>query len=89
MAKKEYLTIPQLAKLIGVTRMAIYKKVKSGKIKAIKIGRNYAIPKDYFKKHITNVTGKPLSQEEKRKIEDAMEKTLSEYGEVLRLLGNE
>jgi len=81
----EYITIPQLAQILGISRIAVYKKVKKGKIKAIKIGRNYLIPKKY----ILVILGKALGEEERRQIDKAIEKTVEEYGEVLRLLGRE
>ncbi len=81
----DYITIPQLAQILGISRIAVYKKVKKGKIKAIKIGRNYLIPKKY----ILVILGKALGEEERRQIDKAIEKTVEEYGEVLRLLGRE
>lgn len=44
MKENEYITIPQLAKILGLSRIAVYKKVKKGEIEAIRIGRNFAIP---------------------------------------------
>ena len=85
MEKKEYLTIPQLAELLGISRIAVYKKVKSGQIKAVRIGRIYAIPN----KVISNILGKELTPQSKKKIEKAVKKTVDEYGEVLQLLGRE
>lgn len=85
MKKSEYVTIPQLAKILGLSRVAVYRKVKKGQIKAVRIGRNYAIPKKY----IMNILGKALNQQDKRLIDDAVKKTVKEYGEVLRLLGSD
>lgn len=85
MEKKEYLTIPQLAELLGISRIAVYKKVKSGQIEAVRIGRIYAIPN----KVISNILGKELTPQSKKKIEKAVKKTVDEYGEVLQLLGRE
>lgn len=85
MKKSEYVTIPQLAKILGLSRVAVYKKVKKGQIRAVRIGRNYAIPKKY----IMNILGKALDQEDKRLIDDAVKKTVKEYGQVLKLLGRE
>lgn len=85
MEKKEYLTIPQLAELLGISRIAVYKKVKSGQIKAIRIGRTYAISK----KVISDILGKELTPQSKKKIDKAVKKTVHEYGEVLQLLGRE
>ena len=87
--KNEYFSIPQLAKMLGMSRIAIYKKVKKGKIKAIKIGRSFAIPKESVKKYFIDVKGTPLGKKEKEKIEKAVKRTIDEYGDVLKWLGNE
>ena len=85
MKKDEYITIPQLAKFLGISRIAVFKKVKKGQIEAIRIGRNYAIPKKY----IAGIIGSTLKEEEKNQIDRAVKKTVKEYGEVLKLLGKE
>ncbi|MBL7131095.1 MAG: helix-turn-helix domain-containing protein [Candidatus Omnitrophica bacterium] len=85
MDNKDVVTIAQLAKMLGISRIAVYKKVKKGQIKAIKIGKTYAIPT----KNIPNILGKVLSQEQKRQIDEAVAKTVREYGETLKLLGKE
>ena len=85
MKKSEYITIPQLANMLGLSRIAVYRKVKKGQIKAVRVGRNFAIPQKY----IANILGKALGKEDKRQIDGAVKKTVKEYGEVLRLLGRE
>lgn len=85
MKKGEYVTIPQLAKILGLSRIAVYKKVKAGQIEATRIGRNFAIPQKY----VTQILGKTLAREDKRQIDTAVKKTVKEYGRVLRLLGAE
>jgi len=85
MKKKGYITIPQLAKFLGITRIAVYKKVKKGQIKAVKIGRNFAIPEEY----IADILGNALRKEDKERIDKAIRRTVKEYGETLRLLGRE
>ncbi len=85
MKKSEYISIPQLAKILGLSRVAVYKKVKKGQIKAIRVGRNYAIARKY----VANILGKALAEEDKRQIDSAVKKTVKEYGEVLKLLGSE
>ena len=85
MEKNKYITIPQLAKILGISRIAVYKKVKKGEIKAIRIGRNFAIPKKY----IVDILGKELKERDKKEIDKAIKKTVEEYGEVLKLLGRE
>lgn len=41
--KKEFYSIPELAKLMHISRVAVFKKVKKGDIKAKKIGKAYAV----------------------------------------------
>lgn len=83
--KEKYISVAELAKLLGISRIAVFKKIKSGKIKAVKIGRNYAIPKKSF----DLLLGKSLSGGDKKEIEAAVKKTVLEYGETLKLLGND
>ena len=85
MKKSEYISIPQLARILGLSRVAVYKKVKKGQIKAVRIGRTFAIPQKY----VANILGKALAEEDKRQIDSAVKKTVKEYGEVLKLLGSE
>ena len=83
MKKKEYISIPELAKILGVSRISVYKRVKKGDINAVRIGRNFAIPKKY----LLNILGKSLSDADKKEIDQAIKKTVKDYGEVLKLLG--
>lgn len=83
MKNKRFLSTIELAKILGISRIAVYKRIKSGKIKAVKIGRNFAIDK----KDLADIFKKKLNKQEKLEIERAVKKTIKEYGETLRLLG--
>jgi excisionase family DNA binding protein len=85
MEKNEFMTIPQLAKILGISRIAVYNKVKTGEIKAIRIGRNYAI----IVKDIVDIIGQELLKKDKKEIDKGVTKVVAEYGEVLKLLGRE
>ena len=85
MNNTKYISIMELAKLLGISRIAVYNKVKKGEIKAIKIGRSFAIPQRY----VESILGKTLKEEEKHKIDKAVKKTVKEYGKVLKMLGKE
>ena len=85
MKSNKYITIQEMAKILGISRIAVYKKVKKGTIKAMKIGRNYAIPKKY----VAHILGKVLRARDKNLIDKAIKKTVKEYGETLKLLGRE
>jgi excisionase family DNA binding protein len=85
MKKKDFLSIAELAEILGISRIAVYKKVKTGLIKAIRIGRSYAIPS----KGVADLLGVELGPQDKQIIDRAVDKTVKEYGEVLKMLGNE
>jgi len=85
MNTQEYFSIPEVAQLMGVSRIYIYALVKKGSIQAIRIGRNYAIPK----KNIDVLLRSALSDKEKDSISKGVKKTIREYGDVLKKLGNE
>jgi len=85
MTTERYIKIPELARLLGVSRIAIYNRVKKGQIPAIKIGRNYVIAD----KTMTEILGKKTTEEGKKRIDVAVDRTVREYGEVLKLLGKE
>lgn len=81
---KKYFTITELAQLLGISRVAVFKQIKSGKIKAEKIGRIFIIPKSEFE----NILGKTLTGAQKKTIDRGIQKTIKEYGKTLELLGN-
>jgi len=85
MEKNKYISISQLAKILGISRIAVYKKVKKGQIRSIRIGRSFAIPQKY----VADILGKTLQEKDKKEIDNAVRKTVKEYGEVLKLLGRE
>ena len=85
MVKKTYLTIPQLAKILGLSRIEVYRKVKKGQIRAIRAGRIYLIA-DHDVECILN---KELTPEMKKQIDMGVAKVVREYGELLKRLGKE
>lgn len=85
MKEKDFLSLAELAKILGVSRISVYKKVKKGEIPATRVGRSFVVAKS----DLGGVLRETLGKEEKRQVEQAVKKTVREYGETLRLLGNE
>ena len=85
MRTQNYITIPQLAKLLGVSRIAIYNRVRKGQIPAIKIGRDYAITDQT----VAEILGRKVTDQGKKRIDDAVQRTVREYAETLNLLAKE
>jgi cysteine synthase A len=46
MKKERFLSVQQAAKVLGVSRITVYKKVKKGQISAIRVGRSFVIPRE-------------------------------------------
>lgn len=82
---KEHISLLELAKLLGISRIAVYQKVKKGQIPATRIGRAYAVNMG----HVAAILRKEVSEEDKRRIEGVVKRAIKEYGEVYRLLAKE
>lgn len=41
---REYYSIPEAAALLGISRIAVFKRVKKGRLAALRVGRNWAVP---------------------------------------------
>lgn len=85
MDKKEFFTTSEVARMLGVSRIAIFKQIKKGTIRARKSGRAYLVPKD----ELDDVLVEGLSEARKRDIDGAVGKVVAEYGQTLKLLGKE
>ncbi|MDD5551739.1 MAG: helix-turn-helix domain-containing protein [Candidatus Pacebacteria bacterium] len=85
MENKKFYTVKEVADILGISRVAVFRKVKNEQIKAEKIGRNFAIPKE----ELGFVLEKTLKEEDKKLIDKAVKKTVKDYGETLKLLGAE
>jgi excisionase family DNA binding protein len=80
-----YLPASDLAKILHISRIAVYKKIKDGQIKAVRLGRNFFIDKN----NLPEITGQNLGSSQKKIIDRSVNKTVREYGETLKLLGKE
>jgi len=87
--KKLYISVAELAKMLRISRVAVFNRIKKGQIPAEKIGRSYAISMDIVNEIVQGIHSKPLSEDQKEVIKKSVEKTVKEYGETLRLLGKE
>lgn len=89
-AKKAiYISVAELAKILGVSRITVFNKIKKGQIPAEKIGRSYAISMENVNNIISGSNNEVLTEDNKIEIQKAVEKVVKEYGETLKLLGKE
>lgn len=82
---KNLLPTSEVAKLLGISRVAVFKKIRSGEIKAIKVGRNFVIDRN----DLTGILESSLTNKRKKELDEAVSKVVEEYGETLKLLGKE
>jgi len=83
---RKYISVQELATRMGISRIAVFKKIKNGEIPAEKIGRSYAISINDVSDLMSSNT---LSDTKKEEIEEAVERVVKEYGDTLKLLGKE
>lgn len=53
-----FLTVEEIAEILKVTKMTIYRYIKSGKIKPNRIGKDFRIAKSEFERFIKETRGK-------------------------------
>lgn len=83
--KATYISVAELAKMLGISRISVFNKIKKGQIPAEKIGRSYAI----LMKDAESMINGSLTENDKTEIKKAVEKVVKEYGDTLKLLGKE
>ena len=87
--KAAYVSVPELAKMLGISRIAVFHKIKKGQIPAHKVGRMYAVSMEDASELVGGNKLHVLTEEKKEEINEAVEKVVKEYGETLKLLGKE
>lgn len=87
--KAIFISVAELAKILGVSRIAVFNKIKKGQIPAHKIGRSYAISMEDVSDIVHGKKQNILTEDKKEEIKKAVEKVVKEYGNTLKLLGKE
>lgn len=83
--EKDLISTTEAAKILGISRIAVFKKIKGGKIQAQKIGRNFVIRRT----DLVHLLNDALDDQKKEEINQAVQKAVREYGKTFRLLGKE
>lgn len=85
---KKYISVTELADILKISRVAVFKKIKNKQIPAEKIGKTYVIPFEVAEE-LTGKISRDLTPERKEEIDQAVQKVVDEYGETLKLLAKE
>ena len=85
--KEKYFSTIEAAKLAGISRIAMFKRIQKKQVKAEKIGRNYAILK---KDIVRDPSGayEPLTKKDKKRVEKQVGEFVKKYRKTLQLLEN-
>jgi excisionase family DNA binding protein len=81
----KYITVPQLAKVLNLSRSTVFKWVKSGKVQASKVGGTWIIDDP----DIANILEGRLSEEDRQNIRAFVQKAVKQYGELFKRLSRE
>ena len=81
--KNDFVSTSEAAKILRISRVAVFNQIKSGKIPAIKVGRNFVIRKN----DVLKAAGELLTSEQKKKINKAVKKATKQFGETFKRLG--
>jgi len=85
MNNKQFYSLADVGRLLGISRIAVYQKVKKGEIEAMRVGRSWVVPA----KALDYVLGRTLKDKDKREIDAAVKRVVGEFGDVLEKLGKE
>lgn len=81
---KKFLSTSEAAKILKISSVAIFKKIKKGELPAQRVGRSYAIdPLDL------GIRDRCFGIDTKKSIKKAVKLIVKEYGKTLRKLGKE
>lgn len=85
MNNQHYYSLAQTGKFLGISRIAVFRKVKKGDIEAVRIGRSWGVPA----KALEYLLGRSLREKDRQEIEAAVKRVVNEYGDVLEKLAKE
>lgn len=82
--KKHYST-SEVAHILRISRISVFKRIRRGRIRAEKVGKTYVISHE----SLMEALGQSIGKEKKGHIDQAISRALTEYAEVFKKLGKE
>jgi len=83
--RKEFYSTKEVAQILNLSRVSIFQRIKKGKIKASKVGRNFIVSQE----SVLEALGKKIGTEKKEQIERAVDRAMKDYGDVFKRLSKE
>lgn len=82
---KMHYTVKEIADILGISRIAVFNKIKNKQIRAKMVGKTYIVDAYELRGILTN----ELDDKQKKEIGESVARFVKEYGQTLRLLGEE
>ena len=83
--KKTHYTVKEIAEILGISRIAVFNKIKNKQIRATMVGKTYIVDTN----ELRGVFANELDDKQKKVIEESVARFVKEYGQTLKLLGQE
>jgi len=84
-ATKQYYSVKEVADLLGISRVTVFRWVKTEKVKATMLGGSYVIANEDLPHHLLG----GASESSKQEIRKAVKLALDDYGEAFIALASE
>ena len=79
---KNLISTKEAAEILGISTVAVWKRIQKRQIQAFKVGRAYVVDR----RSLGNIY-QEMSTDDKKKIEKAVDKVVKDYGSTLKRLG--
>ena len=81
----KYITVPQLAKILNISRSTVFKWVQSGKIQATKVGGTWIIDDP----ELAGILEGKVTKKQEQEIRAVVLRAVKQYGELFKRLSKE
>lgn len=83
--KKDFYSTKEAAQILNISRVAVFNRIKNGKLKAVKVGRNFIVSHE----ELLEALGDKIGPAKKEQIERAISRAMKDYKEVFQRLAKE
>jgi len=81
---KNLISTKEAAEILGISTVAVWKRIQKRQIQAFKVGRAYVVDR----RSLGNIY-QEMSADDKKKIDKAVDRAVKDYGSTLKRLGKE
>ena len=82
---KEFYSTTEVSRILNISRISVFNRIKLGKIKATKVGRNFVISHE----SLLEALGATIGIQKKKDIEQAIDRAMKDYEATFRKLSKE